>query len=171
MSAAVLAARGWQDVVHDTTEIPRGRLAAHQLDVTCRRPSLWNGMIEWMPTVTSLGKDLFTAVLAAILVSYIQRRLSDRRGGTTGSDDGPLASSPSPDVRARCRPARAPASAQPPRVPATRRLASHALNMTPEQEAGLIERGLTEIVVRSGTLDYASLTSGCMADRIRSGYA
>jgi hypothetical protein len=43
--------------------------------------------------------------------------------------------------------------------------------MTPEEAAGLIGRGLPEIMVRSGTLDYASLTSGSMADRMRNGYA
>jgi len=132
---------------------------------------LWNGMTEWIPALTSLGKDLVTAVLAATLVSYIQRRFSDTRSGTTGSDNGPLARSRSPGVRARRRPAHAPASAQPQRVRATTSLASYALNMAPEQQADLVERGLPDLVVRSGTVDYASLTSGCMADRVRNGYA
>ena len=106
---------------------------------------LWNSTTVWGPAVTSLGEAFIMAVLAAIVVPFIQRRLSNRRSG---------------------RPNHAPATAQPQRVRATTRLASHALNMTPDQEAGLIERGLPEIVVRSGTLDYASLTSGCMAGAV-----
>jgi hypothetical protein len=39
LSAIVLATRGWHDVMHDVTETPPERLAAHQLDVTCRHPS------------------------------------------------------------------------------------------------------------------------------------
>ncbi len=39
LSAVVLATRGWQDVTHDVTETPLGKLAQHQLDVTCRHPS------------------------------------------------------------------------------------------------------------------------------------
>ncbi len=39
LSAVVLATRGWEDVTHNVTETPPGKLAAHQLDVTCRHPS------------------------------------------------------------------------------------------------------------------------------------
>ena len=38
ISALVMAALGWVDVVHDRTELPEGMTADHQLDVTCRRP-------------------------------------------------------------------------------------------------------------------------------------
>ncbi len=41
--------------------------------------------------------------------------------------------------------------------------------LTAEQEADLIERGLPERLVRNGNLDYASLTSGSMSDRMRNG--
>jgi hypothetical protein len=41
--------------------------------------------------------------------------------------------------------------------------------LTTEQETDLIERGLPERLVRNGNLDYASLTSGSMSDRIRNG--
>jgi hypothetical protein len=112
-------------------------------------------MNEGIPAVRSLGEDLLAAVLAHILLSYVKRRFSDRGSGTTGSDDSPLASSRPPDVPVRAR----------------TRVASGKLNMTPEQAADLIERGLPEIMVRSPTLNYVSLTSGCMADRIRNGYA
>lgn len=36
IAAIVLAALGWQDVVHDCTERADGMRADHQLDVTCR---------------------------------------------------------------------------------------------------------------------------------------
>lgn len=36
LTAIVLAALGWQDVIHDRTEQAEGMLADHQLDVTCR---------------------------------------------------------------------------------------------------------------------------------------
>ena len=36
ITAIVLAALGWQDVVHDRTERAEGMRAGHQLDVTCR---------------------------------------------------------------------------------------------------------------------------------------
>lgn len=36
ITAIVLAALGWQDVVHDRTERAEGMRADHQLDVTCR---------------------------------------------------------------------------------------------------------------------------------------
>jgi hypothetical protein len=39
LSAVVLATRGWQNVVHDTSETAPGKLAAHQLDVTGCDPS------------------------------------------------------------------------------------------------------------------------------------
>lgn len=45
------------------------------------------------------------------------------------------------------------------------------LQLTPAQRADLIDHDLPERVVRWGKLDYASLTSGCMADRLRNGYA
>lgn len=51
------------------------------------------------------------------------------------------------------------------------RCIQHQSTITPAQEADLIERGLPEIMVRSRMLDYPSLTSGCMADRLRNGYA
>jgi hypothetical protein len=38
ITAIVLAALGWQDVVHDCTERADGMRAGHQLDVTCRDP-------------------------------------------------------------------------------------------------------------------------------------
>ena len=113
--------------------------------------------MHFLWTATSDSESFVMAIRAAILlhmvavvVRCIQRRLSNRRSG---------------------RPNHAPASAQPQRVRATTRIASRKLNMTPEQAADLIERGLPKITVRSGTLNYASLTSGCMADRIRNGYA
>jgi Restriction endonuclease len=39
LSAVVLATRGWQNVVHDTSETAPGKRAAHQLDVTGCDPS------------------------------------------------------------------------------------------------------------------------------------
>jgi Restriction endonuclease len=39
LGAIVLAARGWEDVVHDETVTPAGRQAAHQLDITGRLPT------------------------------------------------------------------------------------------------------------------------------------
>jgi hypothetical protein len=39
LSAIVLAARDWQDVVHDETVTPPGKQAAHQLDITGRLPT------------------------------------------------------------------------------------------------------------------------------------
>lgn len=45
------------------------------------------------------------------------------------------------------------------------------LAITLEQEADLLERGLPERLLRSGKLDYASLTSGCFSDRVRNGCA
>lgn len=51
------------------------------------------------------------------------------------------------------------------------RCTQHQSTVTPAQEADLIARGLPEIIVRSGKCDYASLTNGCMADRLRNGYA
>lgn len=41
--------------------------------------------------------------------------------------------------------------------------------LTTEQAADLVERGMPERQVRNGNLDYASLTSGSMSDRVRSG--
>jgi hypothetical protein len=39
LGAIVLAARGWEDVVHDETVTPVGKQAAHQLDITGRFPT------------------------------------------------------------------------------------------------------------------------------------
>lgn len=121
--------------------------------------------------ITSLGEAFFMAVLAHILVPHIQRWLTGRRSGSAASEGRALASRRSPDVPVRRRLAHATASARSQRVRATTRLASHMPTMTPDHEVDLIERGLPEIMVRSGRLDYASLTSGCMADRLRNGYA
>jgi hypothetical protein len=41
--------------------------------------------------------------------------------------------------------------------------------LTAWQEADLIGRGMPERLVRNGNLDYASLVSGSMADRLRNG--
>ena len=43
IAAIVLAALGWQDVVHDRTERADGMRADHQLDVTCRD---WEGKVR-----------------------------------------------------------------------------------------------------------------------------
>jgi hypothetical protein len=45
--------------------------------------------------------------------------------------------------------------------------------LTPERAHDLVARGLPEPAVSNGNgkLDYASLTSGSMADRLRNGYA
>lgn len=134
-------------------------------------------MTEWIRSVTSMDKELFYALLAAVfahlaakLLSYIQRRLSGRRSGSAGSEDSPLVSPP-PDVRTRRRPAHARAGTRSRPTRTSTRVATHALNMTPEQEADLIRRGMPERLVRNGNLDYPSFTSGSMADRIRNGYA
>jgi hypothetical protein len=38
IAAVVMAVMGWHDVEYDRTERPEGLLAAHQIDVVCRRP-------------------------------------------------------------------------------------------------------------------------------------
>jgi len=111
---------------------------------------LLSGSAAWEPTVASLSDALVMAIIVHIVGLFIQRRLSGRR---RGSQD------------------HVPVSGQPQGLRVATHLTSHAADMTPDQEADLIERGLPEILVRSGALDYASLTSGCMADRIKNGYA
>jgi hypothetical protein len=60
IAAIVMASLGWIDVVHDRTERPEGRLADHQLDVTCRNPdgSVRRLLIECKDWDTeSVGQD------------------------------------------------------------------------------------------------------------------
>lgn len=104
------------------------------------------GTTVWMALVTSLMANLIFAV-AAVAARRAQRRFTDWRRRVAARDRAPVCTRPR-----RSDPVR--------HVP-----------LTLDQEADLIKRGLPELLVRSGGLDYASLTSGSMADRIRNGYA
>lgn len=93
--------------------------------------------------------DLVMAMLAR-LAAFVERCFSNGSGGNH-----------------EC----APASGRPQRLHTPTRLVSRGLNKPADQEADLIERGLPEILARSGAANYASLTSACMADRLKNGYA
>jgi hypothetical protein len=131
----------------------------------------WNDITDWASAeASSLAKDLSLALLAAILTEHARRRFAARKRGTTGSDDDASASSRAWNGLGRSR-GDAAANAHAQSVQSFTRLTSDPPKLTREQEADLIDSGLPERLVRAATLDYASLTSGCMADRIRSGYA
>jgi hypothetical protein len=114
----------------------------------------WNVITDRaLAEALSLARDLLLALLAAVWAEDAKRWLAARKSGTTGNGG------------------HAATNAHRQRVQSFTRLASDPPKLMPEQEGDLIDRGLPERLVRAGSLDYASLTSGCMADRIRNGYA
>ena len=121
---------------------------------------LGTAAVEWISAVAPAVTAVATSILAAVALAEL---LSDRRSGPTGSDERLPTSTRPPDVPVHRQPSHAR------RLRAPTRLAPAAPRTTPEEEADLIARGLPERLVRSGTLDYASLTSGSFADRLRNG--
>jgi hypothetical protein len=104
----------------------------------------WNAITDRaLAEALSLPRELVVALLAAILLERLKGRFPATTSKMTDSAVWRGHGSPASDPR----------------------------KLTPAQEADLIDRGLPQRLVRSGKLDYASLTSGCMADRIRNGYA
>jgi hypothetical protein len=131
----------------------------------------WNDMTDWASAEgLSLAEDFPAALLAAILLKYAGRRFAVWKRRTTRSKDGASVVARVEDGHARW-PGHAAANAYAQSVQPFTRLTSDAPKPTSGREADLVERGLPESLVRVGELDYPSLTSGCLADRIRNGYA
>jgi hypothetical protein len=99
-------------------------------------------------------ESLMSAFVAAAVLQGIKQRLAERKSSQSRKKPPPADLGPEAEAARRPTPLR-----------------PYALRLTPAQEANLIARGLPELLVRSGTLDYASLTSGSMVDRLRNGYA
>src|ERR1700682_4014529 len=129
----------------------------------------WNGITDWAAAgASSLAKELPRAFLAAISLGAAKRYAAWKRGKTRSDSD---ASVRSHARNGRHSPGHAATSAHAQHVRWFRYHTSDPPKLTPEQEVDLIDRGLPERLVRVGRLDYASLTSACMADRIRNGDA
>ena len=90
LTAVVLAAQGWERVVHDTTEGAAGKLAEHQLDLTGRDPS---GQIErliveckdWDETVGKGALDTLVGVRTQLAADAAA--LITTKGYTQGAID------------------------------------------------------------------------------------
>jgi hypothetical protein len=130
-----------------------------------------SGTAELIATIWGAAMVTISTITPAITVLY--RRLRPRKQQDARRDDvaaQPQASPPTRHLYAHRDPSHVPVVAQQGRISAPIRIfRDRTPKLTAGQEADLIERGMPEKLVRNGSLDYASLTSGSMADRIRSG--
>jgi len=113
-----------------------------------------------------------TAVATVVMVKRMGTKDQPRKQGDA-TRDAPVARPPEcphEQAYARRRPSDASAVVQRRLISSPMRIVHNmAPKLTAGEEADLVERGLPERLVRSGNLDYASLTSGSMSDRIRNG--
>jgi hypothetical protein len=111
-----------------------------------------------------------TAVATVVMVTRMGTKDESRKQGDATRDEPVARPQESPHEHARRRPSYASSVVQQRRVSSPMRIVHNlASKLTAEEEADLVERGLPERLVRNGNLDYASLTSGSMSDRIRNG--
>lgn len=127
---------------------------------------------DWIDDIIS---GAVTAAVSAIslAIKVLYRRLRSRKQQDLRRDAPvaqPQASPPNRHSYAHRSPSHVPVVARRGRVSAPIRIFRDTPpKLTTEQEADLVEHGMPERQVRNGNLDYASLTSGSMSDRVRSG--
>lgn len=132
---------------------------------------LASATLDLIADISSIATATATVIVFATKVPY--RRLRFRKQQDARRDDPVARPQASPSIQhsyAHRSPSHVPVAAQLGRVSAPVRIFHDTPpKLTTEQETDLIERGLPERLVRNGNLDYASLTSGSMSNRIRNG--